>query len=111
MNMANKQDPNRQISRAVARLHAGILALIFGAICGLGLFVMTAWLVVKGGPRAGLHLELLHHYFIGYSVTWPGAFVGLGEGGLFGALFGWIIGIIYNRIVGLRTVRWTANSE
>ncbi len=102
---ASRQDPNREISRAVARLHAGIMALIFGAVCGLGLFVMTAWLVIKGGPMVGLHLELLHHYFIGYSVTWPGAFVGLFEGGLLGALLGWGIGMIYNRIVGVRTAR------
>ena len=98
----HQEDPNRQISRAVARLHAGILALVFGLACGGGLFVMTIWLIVKGGPNVGLHLQLLEHYFIGYSVTWTGAFVGLFEGGLFGAALGYTVGMIYNRIVGLR---------
>lgn len=78
------------------------MALLFGSLCGIGLFVMTAWLLIKGGPRVGLHLDLLHHYLIGYSVTWPGAFVGLVEGGLLGAGLGWIICMIYNRIVALR---------
>jgi len=36
---------------------------------------MTVWLVIKDGPRAEQHLELLSNYFVGYSVTWPEAFV------------------------------------
>ncbi len=92
----------REVTRAVARLQAGILALVFGAIGGLALFIMTIWLVIRGGPRVGEHLSLLRHYFPGYSVSWPGAFVGLFWGVLAGALIGWAIGWIYNRVVGVR---------
>ena len=95
-------DPTREVSRAVARLRAGVLALVGGALCGGGLFVMTAWLLVKGGPQVGRTLGLLGHYFPGYSVTWPGAFVGLLYGTLAGAVVGWVVGAVYNRIVGLR---------
>lgn len=90
------------IGRAVARLKAGILSLVFGLIAGTGLFAMTAILLLDGGPNAGLHLNLLGNYFIGYQVTWPGAFIGFGWGFVAGAAVGWLIGITYNRIVGIR---------
>jgi hypothetical protein len=30
---------------------------------------MTIWLVIKGGPNMGQHLQLLGQYFVGYSVS------------------------------------------
>ena len=87
-----------KIRRAVARLRAGIMAIVFGMTGGLGLFVLTAWLLARGGPKVGLHLGLLANYFPGYSVTWPGAVVGLVYGTLVGALVGWTLATIYNRI-------------
>src|SRR5688572_12862213 len=99
---AQFQEMEREIGRAVARLKAGILSLVFGLIAGTGLFAMTAVLLLDGGPNAGLHLQLLGNYFIGYKVTWAGAFVGFGWGFIAGAAVGWLIGITYNRIVGIR---------
>ena len=40
------------------------------------MFVMTTWLLIKGGPHVGQHLQLLSNYFIGYSVTWWGCCCG-----------------------------------
>jgi len=91
-----------EVSRAVARMKAGILALVFGLMGGIGLFAMTAWLLIKGGHDVGAHLSLLGHYFIGYKVTWTGAFVGFLYGAFFGGIVGWAIGSIYNLIVGIR---------
>jgi hypothetical protein len=96
------EEMQEEIGRAVARLKAGILSLVFGLIAGTGLFAMTAVLLLDGGPNAGLHLKLLGNYFIGYTVTWPGAFIGFGWGFIAGGVVGWSIGIIYNRIVGIR---------
>jgi len=92
----------REISHTIARIHATILALIFAIICGLGLFVMTVWLLIKGGEHVGPHLELLGQYFIGYSVTWAGSVIGLFYGAVFGGICGWLIGMIYNLIVTVR---------
>lgn len=91
-----------EVSQTLARIKADALALVCGLIGGLGIFVMTAWLVIKGGPAAGQHLQLLSNYFIGYSVTWPGAFVGLLYGAMTGGVAGWSVGRIYNGIVNAR---------
>ncbi len=90
------------ISHTIAKIHANILALIFSVICGVGLFVMTVWLVIKGGENVGPHLQLLGQYFIGYSVTWTGSFVGLFYGAVVGGICGWLIGWIYNLIAAFR---------
>jgi hypothetical protein len=90
------------LSRAVARLRSGVLALVFGMTCGVGLWVATAWLVIRGGHNIGAHLGLLRFYFPGYSVTWPGAFLGLVYGFLAGGLTGYVLASIYNRLADWR---------
>ncbi len=91
------------IDRAVARLRASAMAVVFGLTSGTGLFVATAWLVIRGGSRVGPTLGLLRNYFPGYSVTWPGAFVGFFYAAVLGAVVGWSVAFIYNRIVALRS--------
>jgi hypothetical protein len=91
-----------EISQTLARIKADALALVCAVIGGVGLFAMTVWLVIKDGPQAGQHLQLLSNYFAGYSVTWPGAFVGLLYGTMTGGVVGWAIGRIYNGVVNVR---------
>ncbi|MBI3300776.1 MAG: hypothetical protein HYZ72_01670 [Deltaproteobacteria bacterium] len=95
-------DESEEVSRVVARIQAGVLALVCAVLGGVGLFVMTAWLLIKGGPHMGAHLQLLGQYFFGYSVTWRGSVVGFCYGALTGGLVGWTIGRVYNWIVSLR---------
>lgn len=91
------------INHAVARLRAWVMAVVFGLTSGTGLFVATAWLVIRGGPQVGQTLGLLRHYFPGYSVSWPGAFLGFFYAAAVGAVVGWTIAFIYNQIVARRT--------
>ena len=91
-----------EISQTLAKIKADVLALVCGLIGGVGLFVMTVWLVIKGGPHTGAHLQLLSNYFIGYSVSWRGSIVGLFYGGMVGGIVGWAVGTIYNKVVTLR---------
>ena len=91
-----------EVSKAIARIQTGVLTIVFAAICGLGLFLMTVWLVIKDGPDVGLHLQLLGNYFPGYSVTWRGSIIGFFYGALMGGLVGWTISTIYNKVVGVR---------
>lgn len=93
---------DRELSRRVVAIQAGVLALVCAVVGGLGLFLMTVWLVIKGGPRVGPHLSLLGQYLIGYSVTWAGSVVGLLYGALIGGILGWMIASIYNAVAKLR---------
>ena len=96
-------DPTlEKIRRPVVRLQAEVLAFAGAVLGGAGLFLMTAWLVVKGGPEVGPHLGLLGQYFPGYSVTWPGAFIGLVYGAMVGGLTGAMIGWLYNLVAFMR---------
>lgn len=97
-----QDNETREVSHAVARIHAGVLALVSAFLGGVGLFTMTVWLLIRGGPRVGEHLGLLSNYFFGYSVTWTGSVVGLLYGILVGGVVGWVIGAVYNGVVGLR---------
>ena len=100
--MTAQQASLQQVSRRVALIQAGALALVMATICGAGLFLLTAWLLLKGGKTVGPHLSLLGQYLVGYSVTWAGSVVGLFYGALLGGVIGWSIGFIYNRVAAWR---------
>ena len=102
MQQTRRVDERELIRSAIRRLRAGIVAIVFGMTCGVGLFVATIWLLIRGGPEVGRTLGLLGNYFPGYTVTWPGSLVGLFYGLLFGALVGWSTAWIYNFFVALR---------
>lgn len=95
-------DEVRRLTRAVVRIQAGVLGLVCAVLGGLTIFLMTAWLLIKGGPIVGPHLSLLGQYFYGYSVTWGGSLIGFGYGALVGGVAGWLVGAVYNTVAGLR---------
>ena len=100
--MASMNKKVDELGKTVARIQTKVLAFVFALIAGLGIFFMTAWLLIKGGERVGAHLNLLGQYFIGYSVTWKGSIVGFCYGSFIGGIVGWAIGTIYNKIVYMR---------
>ena len=91
------------VARAIARLRAGVVAIVTGMIGGVALSAATLWLVIKGGPTVGQHLGLLRSYYPGYSVTWTGAFVGFVYGALTGVILGWSVAWLYNLLAGWRS--------
>ncbi len=92
-----------RLFKGVLWLNSGVLGLCCGLVFGLGIFVATNWLVLKGGDQVGFHLRLLSHFFIGYSVTFPGSFVGFVYGFAVGSLSGALVGWIYNKFVEFRS--------
>ena len=92
------------LDRTIARLRAGIVAIVTGMVGGVALFVATLWLVIQGGPNVGQHLNLLRAYYPGYSVTWPGSLLGFVYGALTGAILGWCVAWLYNVLAGWRSV-------
>lgn len=93
-----KQEEIRAVRREVLRLNAKIWGVSVGLFCGLGLFVATLFLVLKGGEHVGQHLGLLGAYLPGYRVTVAGAFLGFVYLFVIGYGLGRVIGWLYNTI-------------
>ena len=85
--------------KTLLRLNARAWGIAIGLLLGVGLFLATALLVLKGGPTVGPHLSLLGEYLPGYRVTWGGAFVGFVYMFVLGYATGRIIGWVYNSLV------------
>jgi len=106
VDMQTIHDEMREVSQVVVRLHATVLAVVGAVVTGMGLFIITVWLVLTGGAQMGVHLQLLKHYFIGYSVSWSGSLLGLWYGALTGGVMGWSVGKIYNGVLLMRQDRF-----
>ncbi len=84
------------------RLNARVQGVVTGIVVGLGVFIATNWLLIKGGDVVGPHLELLGQFFIGYRVTFVGSLIGFAYGFVCGFAGGYFVARMYNWIVGLR---------
>ena len=93
------------VTRTIARIRAGIAAIVSAMIGGFALFAATVWLVLKGGPNVGQNLGLLRAYYPGYSVTWTGSLLGLFYGAVTGAMIGWSVAWLYNILANWRAAR------
>ena len=87
------------LRKVLARASAQGWGVAFGLLCGLGLFVATMVLVVKGGPNPGPHLALLGVYFPGYHVSVGGSLVGFVYAFVGGYVVGITVAAIYNRLL------------
>lgn len=95
----------KALESAMSRLRASVMAVVFGLVGGGGLFLATAWLLLRGGDPVGPHLALLGNYFPGFEVTWGGSLVGFAYGALVGAAGGWSLAWLYNWIAARRGER------
>ena len=84
-----------EVERKILMLQAKVLATVCALLAGLGLFGITAILLLKGGENVGAHLQLLGQFLPGYTVTWPGACLGFFYGLVLGALVGYAFAAIY----------------
>ncbi|HUP02228.1 MAG TPA: NAD(P)/FAD-dependent oxidoreductase [Gemmatimonadota bacterium] len=85
---------------AFARYDPVALGIAIGAVCGIGLFIATAIVVLRGTGDPGQALSLLGQYLLGYQVSWGGAFEALlaGFGGGYG--FGYVLAKLVNLLIG-----------
>ena len=90
---------DKVIIDAFARLDRTALGFAVGTLCGLSVFLATIFLVLKGGEIVGPNLALLGQFFYGYTVTLPGAFIGLVYGFVTGFALGWFIALLRNTLV------------
>jgi hypothetical protein len=76
------------------RLNAKAMALSAAILWGASVFLATAWILVTGG--AGETLAKLGAFYLGYTVSWPGAFIGLVYGFIDGLIGGFLLVWLYN---------------
>ncbi|HTN71592.1 MAG TPA: NAD(P)/FAD-dependent oxidoreductase [Methylomirabilota bacterium] len=89
------------VSRAFPKLDRVALGLSLGTVSSILLFVVTLFLVLKGGDIVGPNLVLLANYFPGYTVTASGSVLGLTYGFVTGFLGGWSFAFLRNAVVFL----------
>lgn len=101
--MAEFTEPKTPLEDLIFTRTLRLNAIVQGAVCGfiggLGLFIATLWLVIKGGDVVGPRLSLLNQFFPGYQVTVLGSFIGMLYGALVGFIVGYLVAIIYNWLV------------
>ena len=83
------------------RLKVRALALAGGIAWGLVIFLLTYWFLIFG--YEGETLARLSNVYLGYSVTWYGAFVGLIWGFVDGFIGGALLAWLYNKFAGKPT--------
>ena len=77
------------------KINTKALALSMGILGGLAVFLLTIWFLVMG-YNGGL-LAKLGGVYLGYSVSWLGAFIGFVYGFVEGLMGGAILGFLYNK--------------
>ncbi len=76
-------------------------SLTCGIVWGLTILLSTFWMVITGA--SGKTLGKLSKFYLGFSVSWGGAFIGMVwgfvDGLIVGALFAWL----YNKLSAEKT--------
>jgi len=89
-------DLDKLVMRVFSKMDKLGFATAVGSVSGLLIFLATIFLVLKGGKVVGPTLGLLGQFFLGYSVTVKGAFIGMAFSFFWGFFFGWLFAYLRN---------------
>jgi hypothetical protein len=103
--MEDEKAIDKIVLTRLMHLNAPILGVVTGLVLGGVIFVATIFLLIKGGEVVGPHLALLGQFFIGYSVTLGGSFIGLAYGFVTGFIIGCVVAVLYNWLANIREKR------
>jgi hypothetical protein len=87
---------DEMIDAAFAKLDPIALGASVGFVSGIGLFLASAILLIKGGEVVGPTLSLIGHYLFGFEVSWTGALIGAAEAAFGGFLLGYFTAAFRN---------------
>ena len=93
-------DLEGRLREVFARFDPTALGTAVGVVSGVGLFLATAILLLKGGDPVGPNLSLLSVYLLGYRVSWGGALLGWLEASVVGFALGYLMATTINLLVG-----------
>jgi protoporphyrinogen oxidase len=91
---------DRAVLKSLARMDKLAFATAVGTVSGLAVFLATVWVWFRG-PLPGYNFWLLGQYFLGYSLTLNGAFIGFGYSFFWGFFFGWLFAYLRNLVIGI----------
>ena len=80
------------------RLDVKASAIAGAVICGVGLFLLTWWLILFGDAKAET-TSLISQVYLGYRVDAIGSLIGLFWGAVDGLFGGFFFAWVYNRVV------------
>ena len=92
------REEEQALRRVMLRINEQGWGIAIGMVLGLGLFIATNLLIIRGGDNVGQHLSLLGVYFPGYSVTFLGSLIGFVYAFVLGYGIGRTIGVVYNSL-------------
>ncbi|MHB1223770.1 MAG: hypothetical protein ACYC2G_06930 [Gemmatimonadaceae bacterium] len=87
-----------ELNATLATLNARAWGISVGLLMGVGLFIATNVLVLRGGETVGPHLGLLAVFLPGYRVTFLGSLVGFVYAFVIGYGMGRLVGTVYNAL-------------
>lgn len=86
------------------KLNIKAFALACGILCGVGLFLLTWWLIVTGGSTG--EKTLIGRVYLGFCISPLGSIIGLVwafvDGLIGGAIFAWLYNLIAARSSGTK---------
>ena len=91
-------------------LHKRAFGTATGVAAALLLFIATAATIITQ-PDDGFGLGLLAQYFTGFSLSWPGAFIGAAWAGFTGFVMGWFLAFSRNVLVACMVLYVRARAD
>lgn len=88
------------LEMAISPVHKAALGVAAGLVAGLLVAAATAFVVVLR-PQPEPRLDLLAHYFYGYSVSWGGVVVGFLWAFAVGFVGGWFVAFVRNFVTAV----------
>ncbi len=93
-----EQAVERALVLAFAPLHKLYLGVAFGVAFATLLVLVTVVSLLRD-PTDSVGLRVLDGYFYGYSVSWPGIFIGAAWAGAVGFVGGWFLAFSRNFVL------------
>ena len=99
-----------ELDLAFSPLHKRCLGIAVGVVTGLAVFALTLVHLARS-PEEPYPLILLEQYFVGYTVSFVGALVGMAWGFWIGFVVGWFFAFTRNVALTLTAFVFRARAE
>lgn len=98
------------LMRAFAPLHRSAMGTAGGIVLGTIIFLAT-FVSMERDLHSSEHLGLLSQFFVGYSVSLKGAFIGLIWGFVTGYVLGWAFAFVRNVAVWIYLIAMRSRAD